>query len=72
MQEVHQNKMLLTQMVTFFSEAIQKNPHHTTALYYRGVALKLLGECDAALRDFKTVSELNSPYSKNCFFEIRN
>jgi tetratricopeptide (TPR) repeat protein len=70
-QEAYQNKMQLIRMVDIFSEAIQKNPHNILALYYRGVALKRLGEYDAALRDFKAVGDLNSPYCANAWQEIK-
>ena len=71
MQEAYQNKMKLMQMIAVFSAAIQKNPNNISALYHRGLALKYLGQCDDALRDFKAVMDLNSPYCSKAWKEIK-
>ncbi len=71
MQEAYQNKMKLIQMVAVFSEAMQQNPSNSVARYHRGVALRYLGQCDDALRDFKAVMDLNSPYCSKAWKEVK-
>jgi len=55
---------LYSQAVVHFSDAIASNPNYAEAYYNRGYSFELLGDVEAARRDYREALSLKTNYSK--------